>query len=114
MYTDRRQFEREPVIVEIEPKGKHPEKYYRLVDISKSGFKLDTDHYMTEGERFDFTFRLTEGERTCRLPGQVVWVDQISPVPARYRIGLAFPQPLEKLPEVFTLPLTEEEKKRLG
>ena len=49
MFQDRRLFEREPVIVAIEPKEKLPGNL-SVRDISKSGFKLETDQFMTVGE----------------------------------------------------------------
>ncbi len=114
MQKDRRLFEREPVIVEIEPKGQLPGKKYQLRDISKSGFKLETDQFMAEGELFDFSFSLPDGKAICSLCGRVIWVDKISSIPESYYIGLAFPTILDKLPEFFPLPLTDEEKSRLG
>jgi hypothetical protein len=109
MDKDRRLFEREPIIVEIEPRGQYPGKTFRFVDISLSGFKLDTNYFMDVGQRFDFTFSLPEGKSLCRLTATVVWTKQISSNPEHYRIGLEFPTLLEKLPDLFSLPLTEKE-----
>ena len=114
MHFDKRLFERELVIVAIEPKGQLPGKKYRLRDISKSGFKLETDQFMAEGERFDFSFSLPDGKDSCRLCGKVIWVDKISSIPESYCIGFAFPTSLDKLPELFSLPITDQEKASLG
>jgi hypothetical protein len=114
MEKDRRLFERELVIVEIEPKGQLPGKKYRLRDISKSGFKLETNQFMAEGDRFDFSFSLPDGKSICRLCGEVMWVDKISSIPESYLIGLAFPTSLDNLPELFSMPLTDQEMARLG
>jgi Tfp pilus assembly protein PilZ len=111
MQEDRRLFEREPVIVEIEPKGKLPGKLYRLRDISKGGFKLETDQLMAIGEHFDFSFSLQDGKNSLRLGGKVVWVQKISSIPESYYIGFAFQTTLDKLPpELFSLPLTDQEE----
>jgi hypothetical protein len=110
MDKDRRLFEREPVIVEIEPRGQYPGKTFRVVDISLSGFKLETNYFMDVGQRFDFTFSLPKGKSLCRLTATVVWANQISSNPGHYRIGLEFPTLLEKLPDLFSLPLTEKEQ----
>jgi PilZ domain len=111
MQEDRRLFEREPVIVEIEPIGQLPGKKYRLRDISKSGFKLETDQCMSEGERFDFSFSLPDGKASYRLCGKVIRVNKISSTPESYYIGFAFQTPLDKLPpELFSLPLTNPEE----
>lgn len=112
MQEDRRLFEREQVLVEVETKGQLPGKKYQLRDISKSGFKLETDQFMSEGERFDFSFSLPDGKAICRLIGKVMWVQKISSMPESYLIGLAFPTTLEKLPELFSMPLTGQEKAR--
>ena len=114
MQKDRRLFEREPVIVEIEPKGQLPGKKYRLRDISKGGFKLETDQLMAEGELFDFSFSLPDGKASFRLCGKVIWVDKLSSIPESYCIGFAFPTNLDNLPELFSLPLSDQEKARLG
>jgi hypothetical protein len=113
MYFDKRLLEREVIIVAIEPKGQLPGKKYRLRDISKSGFKLETDQCMAEGELFDFSFSLPDGKKSCRLYGEVIWVEKISSSPENYCIGFAFPTTLDKLPELFSLPLTDQEKSRL-
>jgi hypothetical protein len=110
MDKERRLFEREPVIVEIEPRGQYPGKTFRFVDISLSGFKLDTNYFMDVGQWFDFPFSLPEGKSLCRLTATVVWTNQISSNPGHYRIGLEFPTLLEKLPDLFSLPLTEKEQ----
>jgi hypothetical protein len=110
MDKDRRLFEREPVIVEIEPRDQYPGKTFRFVDISLSGFKLETNFLMDVGQRFDFTFSLPEEENLCRLSATVVWTKQISSNPGYYRIGLEFPTLLEKLPDLFSLPLTKNEQ----
>jgi PilZ domain len=114
MQMDRRLFEREQVIVEIEPLGQFSGKKYQLRDISKSGFKLETDQLMSAGERFDFSFKLPDGKAICRLIGEVKWVHKISSIPGSYLIGLAFPTNLDKLPELFSMPLTDQEKARFG
>ena len=113
MQKERRLFEREPVIVEIEPKGQLPGKKYRLHDISKSGFKLETDHFMAAGEHFDFSFSLPDGKNSYRISGKVIWVDKISSFPETYCIGFAFRTSLDNLPELFFLPLNDQEKDRL-
>jgi hypothetical protein len=114
MPKDKRLFERELVLVDIKPKGQLPGKKYRIRDISKSGFKLETDQFMAEGEHYDFSFGLPDGKSSCRLCGKVIWVEKISTTPESYCIGLAFPTNLDKLPELFSLPLTDQEKSRLG
>lgn len=114
MDQERRIFEREPIIVEIEAKGKYPGKILRLLDISLGGFKIDTDFSLDVGQRFDFQFSLPEGKDLCRFAGEVVWAEQVSANPGHYRIGLKFPTPLNKLPELFSLPLTEQEQDSLA
>jgi hypothetical protein len=114
MQFDRRAHEREPVIVEIEPSGELPGKKYSLRNISTTGFKLETDQYMAVGEHFAFSFSLPDSSNTCILGGEVIWVEKISPPSDNYYIGFAFPKRLEKLPELFALPLTGPEKARLG
>lgn len=107
-------FEREPLNVEIEPKGKLPGKLYRLLDIGKGGFKLETDQVMAEGDDFDFSFRLPDGINNLRLCGKVVWVKQISYHPEIYYISFIFKTILDKLrPELFSIPLTSQEKAKL-
>jgi Tfp pilus assembly protein PilZ len=114
MTRERRSFEREPTIIAIEPQGNLLGKMYRLRDISKGGFRLETDHCMTEGENFDFSFRLPDRKDSLKLCGKVVWVKKISSFPERYHIGFAFPDSLDKLPELFYLSLTDQEKVSLG
>jgi hypothetical protein len=77
MQKDRRLFEREPIIIEIEPKGELPGKLYRLRDISKGGFKLETDQLMAVGDHIDFSFSLPDGKNNFRLCGKVVGVEKI-------------------------------------
>jgi PilZ domain len=114
MSEDRRLFEREPIIIDIKPKGQLPGKLYRLRDISKSGFKLETDRLMAVGDQFDFTFSLPDGNNSLRLYGKVVWVEKISSTPESYYIGFAFQTTLDKLPpELFSLPLTDPEEAKL-
>ena len=111
MQKDRRLFEREPIIIEIEPKGELPGKLYRLWDISKGGFKLETDQLMAVGDHFDFSFSLPDGKNNFMLCGKVVWVEKISSTPESYYIGFAFHMTLDKLPpELFSLPLTNPEE----
>ncbi len=105
--------DREAVIVGIEPDRQLPGKTYRLCDISKNGFKLETDHCLMIGEHFAFSFRLPDGSESCRLCGRVVWLERLATRPESYQMGLVFPQPLDKLPEVFSVPLTDKERARL-
>ena len=114
MNKDKRLFEREPVIVKIKPQEKLPGKIYRLRDISKGGFQLETDQFMAEGEDFDFSFSLADGKTSYRLCGKVVWVQKISSTPERYCIGFALQTDLDRLPELFSLPLNDQEQARLG
>jgi hypothetical protein len=110
MNQERRIFEREPIIMEIEAKGQYPGQIFRLLDMSLGGFKIETNFYLKIGQSFAFQFSLPEGEHLCRLTGEVVWVMQIPANPAHYRMGLKFPAPLKKLPDLFSLPLTQEEQ----
>ena len=110
---ERRLFEREPIIVEIEAKGQYPGQVFRLMDISLGGFKLDTNFYLQLGKRFEFQFCLPEGENMCRLTGEVIWIKQVSADPVHYRLGLKFSAPLKRLPDLFSLTLTEEEQAAL-
>jgi hypothetical protein len=110
MDEDRRLFEREPIIVEIEPKGQYPGQIFRLLDISLNGFKLDTNFSLDVGRSFDFTFSLPTGENLCRFTGEVIWAEQTTANPGHYHLGLQFPMPLNKLPDLFSLPLTEQEQ----
>ena len=111
MQKDRRLFEREPIMIEIEPMGELPGKLYRLRDISKGGFNLETDQLMAVGDHFDFSFSLPEGKNNLRLCGRVVWVEKTSSTPESYYIGFAFHTTLDKLPpELFSLPLTNPEE----
>lgn len=115
MFKDRRLFEREPINVEIEPNEKLPGKVYLLRDISKGGFKLQTDQFMAEGDHFDSSFSLPDGITKLRLCGRVVWVKKISSNPEIYYISFAFQTCLNKLPsELFSIPLTNPEKISLG
>ena len=97
-----------------EPHGQLSGKKYRLRDISKIGFKLETDQFLAEGEDFDFSFKLPGSKFSCKLCGKVVWVDKISSTPESYCIGFAFPTSLDKLPELFSLPLSDQEVAELG
>ena len=97
--------------MEIEPKGQLPGKLYRLRDISRDGFKLETDQLMAMGDHFDFSFSLPAGKNNLRVCGKVVWINKISSTPESYYIGFAFQTPLDKLPpELFSLPLTNAEE----
>jgi hypothetical protein len=106
--VNRRVFERKPLAVEIEPTGQLPGKLYRLRDVSRGGFKLETDQLMAVGDHFDFSFSLPAGKHNLRFCGKVVWITKISSVPGIYHIGFAFQIPLDKLPpELFSVPLTD-------
>ncbi len=106
----KRLFEREPVISEVEPKGHLIGKKYRLRNISKGGFSLETDQCMAEGERFDFSFSLPESKDIISLCGRVIWVKKVSSIPENYYIGFALLTNLDKLPVLFPLLLNEQEK----
>lgn len=114
LFKDRRSSDRELVIVEVVPKEVVPGKTYCLRDISKTGFKLETNHLLAPGDWFEFSFRLPDSQTHCRLGAQVVWVQQISASPPNYYVGFAFPTVLDRLPEVFAVPLTDVEKARLA
>jgi PilZ domain len=110
MQKDKRSFEREKVILKVEHKGLLTGKKYRLRDISKSGFSLETDQCMAEGDLFDFSFTLPDSKDIIRLCGKVIWIEKTSSIPENYYIGLAFLTELDKLPALFSLPLNEQEK----
>ncbi len=106
----KRLFEREPVILAVEPKGHLVGKKYRLRNISKGGFSLETDQCMAEGERFDFSFSLPESKDIISLCGRVIWVKKVSALPENYYIGFAFLTNLDKLPILFPLLLNKLEQ----
>ena len=110
MPKDKRLFEREPVILEVEPKGHLTGKKYRLRNISQGGFGLETDHCLAEGERFDFSFSLPESQDIISLYGKVIWVKKVSSDPENYYIGFALLTNLDKLPVLFPLLLNELEQ----
>jgi PilZ domain len=114
MPKEKRFLEREPVLIEVEPKGPLSGRKYRLRNISLGGFSLETDHQMAEGERFDFSFRLPEDQDIFTLSGRVVWVKQVSANPEKYYIGLAFLANLDKLPTVFPLLLNRLEEEEFA
>lgn len=114
MQVDKRLFEREPILVEIEPKGSYQGKVYRLLDVSRSGFKLETDQFLAVGDHFDFSFSLPASPDKLRFCGKVVWITKLSSAPETYHAGFAFQTPLDKLPpELFAVPLTDPEEARL-
>jgi PilZ domain len=105
---NRRVFERKSVALEIEPTGQLPGKLYRIRDVSRGGFKLETDQLMAVGDHFDFSFNLPGGKHNLRFCGKAVWTNKISSAPGIYQIGFAFQIPLDKLPpELFSVPLTD-------
>jgi hypothetical protein len=110
MTKEKRFFEREPVLLEVEPTGPLSGRKYRLRNISLGGFSLETDYCMAEGERFDFSFSLPESQDAVTLSGRVVWVKQVSADPANYYVGFAFLANLDKLPAVFPLLLNRLEQ----
>ena len=110
MQKYKRLFEREPVILQVEPKGHLIGKKYRLRNISKGGFSLETDQCMAEGERFDFSFSLPESKDIISLCGKVIWVKKVSSIPENYYIGFAFLTNLDKLPVLFPLLLNQLEQ----
>jgi Tfp pilus assembly protein PilZ len=112
MHKDKRLFEREPVILEIEPKGHLVGKKYKLRNISKGGFSLETDQCMAEGERFDLSFSLPESKDVISLCGKVIWVKKVSANPENYYIGFALLTNWDKLSVLFSLLLNSNEQAR--
>ena len=110
MSKDTRLFDREPVIVQVEPKGHLIGRKYRLRNISHGGFSLETDQCLAVGERFEFSFSLPESQDIISLCGKVVWVKKVSSLPENYYIGLAFLTNLDKLPVLFPLLLNKLEQ----
>jgi Tfp pilus assembly protein PilZ len=103
MQKNRRLSAREPVILEVEPKGDLIGKKYWLRNISQGGFGLETDQCMAEGERFDISFSLPGTEDIISLCGRVIWVKKVSSMPENYYIGLAFLKYPDNLPVLFPL-----------
>ncbi len=110
MLKNRRLFDREPVILEVEPRGHLIGRKYRLRNISLGGFSLETDHCMAEGERFDFSFSLPESQEVISLCGKVIWIKKVSADPENYYIGFAYLANLDKLPALFPLLLNQLEQ----
>lgn len=110
MPKNRNLFERESVILQVEPPGHSIGKKYRLRNIRETGFSLETDHCMAEGERFDLSFSLPESQDIISLSGKVIWVKQVSANPENYYIGFAYLANLDKAPALFPLLLNKLEQ----
>jgi hypothetical protein len=100
----------QPVPLEIEPPGHAIGKKFQLRNIRKTGFSLETDHCMAEGERFDLSFSLPESPDIINLCGKVIWVKQVSANPDNYYIGFAYLANLDKTPALFPLLLNQLEQ----